>query len=238
MILRILNICVIVALVFAAADVYKIKFESTRQAQRVAKLRMEIRREHDAIAALRGMGQARQSRAHPGPGAAPSAKPVEGRQFDTLDNLPERPPDVVPVEQPDPIGTLIAGPETSDRSPTGSVPAAEVTSMDTAGRSARARAPALAPSPRGHAALRPRRRPHRQGAGADRTRHSSSLGYAVIAGRLVLFAALPEGHTRRVVTHDAVATARPDILDRNGKSSQPTCARPPCSGAAADHRRR
>ena len=35
-----------------------------------------------------------------------------------------------------------------------------------------------------------------------------ALGYAVIAGRLVLFAALPEGHTRRVVTHDAVATAR------------------------------
>ena len=51
--IRLLNICVIVALVLAAADVYKIKFESTRQAQRVAKLRMEIRREHDAIAALR-----------------------------------------------------------------------------------------------------------------------------------------------------------------------------------------
>ena len=51
--MRLLNICVIVALVLAAADVYKIKFESTRQAQRVAKLRMEIRREHDAIAALR-----------------------------------------------------------------------------------------------------------------------------------------------------------------------------------------
>ena len=51
--MRLLNICVIVALVLAAADVYKIKFESTRQAQRVAKLRMEIRREHDAIATLR-----------------------------------------------------------------------------------------------------------------------------------------------------------------------------------------
>src|SRR5262249_56454742 len=42
--MRILNICVIGALVLAAADVYKIKFESTRQAQRVAKLRLEIRR--------------------------------------------------------------------------------------------------------------------------------------------------------------------------------------------------
>src|SRR5262245_65347541 len=44
-----------------------------------------------------------------------------------------------------------------------------------------------------------------------------ALGYAVIAGRLVLFAALPEAHARRVITHDAVATARPDILDRNGE---------------------
>jgi cell division protein FtsI (penicillin-binding protein 3) len=44
-----------------------------------------------------------------------------------------------------------------------------------------------------------------------------AVGYAVIAGRLVLFAALPEGHSRRVVAHDAVATARPDILDRNGE---------------------
>ena len=37
----------------AAAYVYEIKFESTLQAERVAKLRGEIRREHDAIAALR-----------------------------------------------------------------------------------------------------------------------------------------------------------------------------------------
>ena len=43
----------IAALVSAAAYVYKIKFESTLQAERVAKLRMEIRREQDAIAALR-----------------------------------------------------------------------------------------------------------------------------------------------------------------------------------------
>jgi cell division protein FtsL len=127
MILRILNICVIVALVFAAADVYKIKFESTRQAQRVAKLRMEIRREHDAIAALRAEWAKLDNPARIQDLARRllPLKPVEGRQFDTLDNLPERPPDVVPVEQPDPIGTLIAGPETSDRSPTGSVPAAK-----------------------------------------------------------------------------------------------------------------
>ena len=37
----------------AAAYVYEIKFESTLQAERVAKLRGEVRRERDAIAALR-----------------------------------------------------------------------------------------------------------------------------------------------------------------------------------------
>ena len=41
------------ALVAAAAYVYEIKFESTLQAERLAKLRSEIRRERDAIATLR-----------------------------------------------------------------------------------------------------------------------------------------------------------------------------------------
>jgi cell division protein FtsI (penicillin-binding protein 3) len=41
--------------------------------------------------------------------------------------------------------------------------------------------------------------------------------YGVIAVRLVMFAVVPESHfTRRGVARDAVATARPDILDRNG----------------------
>jgi cell division protein FtsI (penicillin-binding protein 3) len=44
-----------------------------------------------------------------------------------------------------------------------------------------------------------------------------AIGYAVIAARLVMFAAAPDGHgSRRAIGHDAVATARPDILDRNG----------------------
>ena len=53
MTVRILHLFVIVALVLAAAYVYDIKFESTLQAERVAKLRGEIRRERDAVAALR-----------------------------------------------------------------------------------------------------------------------------------------------------------------------------------------
>jgi cell division protein FtsI (penicillin-binding protein 3) len=44
-----------------------------------------------------------------------------------------------------------------------------------------------------------------------------SLGYAVIAARLVQLAAAPDGHTVRRMAADAVSTARPDILDRNGE---------------------
>jgi hypothetical protein len=53
MILRILNVCVVDSLVVAAAYVYEIKFESTLRAERVAKMRGDVRRERDAIAALR-----------------------------------------------------------------------------------------------------------------------------------------------------------------------------------------
>ena len=42
--------------------------------------------------------------------------------------------------------------------------------------------------------------------------------YAVIAARLVMFAMASNSHTaHRVVSGDAIATARPDILDRNGE---------------------
>src|SRR5690606_5074590 len=41
--------------------------------------------------------------------------------------------------------------------------------------------------------------------------------YAVIAGRLVLYGLSAEGHAaRRAGGGDVIATARPDILDRNG----------------------
>ena len=66
------------------------------------------------------------------------------------------------------------------------------------------------------------------GRGVDRTAKTRArialtvlifaLGYAVIATRLVMFAMAPEGHgLRRVIAQDAVATARPDILDRDGE---------------------
>ena len=44
-----------------------------------------------------------------------------------------------------------------------------------------------------------------------------TLVYAVIAGRLVMFAVGGDSHgARRTASQDAIATARPDILDRNG----------------------
>ncbi len=65
------------------------------------------------------------------------------------------------------------------------------------------------------------------GQGVDRTvKAKARLGliivlfaavYGVIAARLVIFASTSEAHaTRHSVTRDAVSTARPDILDRNG----------------------
>ena len=44
------------------------------------------------------------------------------------------------------------------------------------------------------------------------------LVYAVIAGRLIFFGVMSDGAAgKRSTAHDAVATARPDILDRNGE---------------------
>ena len=123
--MRVLNILVIAALVSAAAYVYKIKFESTRQAERLAKLRMEIRQEQDAIAALRAEWSKLDtpSRIQALANRHLSLKPIDPRQFDTLRDLPERPPDLVPPNSADPIGSLLENPDVLDV-PTGSVPAA------------------------------------------------------------------------------------------------------------------
>jgi hypothetical protein len=107
--LRLLHLLVVAALVFAAADVYKIKFDSTLQAEKVAKQRAEVRRERDAIAALRAtwseldnperlQGLARRHL---------PLKPVDITQYDALDRLPERPPQVVPPVETDPIASLL-----------------------------------------------------------------------------------------------------------------------------------
>ena len=96
--LRILHIGVLVALVLAAADVYKIKFDSTLQAERVAKLRAEIRRERDAVAALRAEWTAldRPERIQALARRHLPLRPADVTQLDNLDQLPDRPIDLVP----------------------------------------------------------------------------------------------------------------------------------------------
>ena len=107
--LRLVNIAVIGVLVLAAAWVYEIKYSSTRQAEQVAKLRTEIRRERDSIAALRAEWAQLDNpdriqilaRRHL------TLKPIEGMQFDALNGLPQKPIDIVPPGTADPIGALI-----------------------------------------------------------------------------------------------------------------------------------
>ncbi len=107
--LRILNVLVVCALIAAAAYVYRIKFESTRQAEQVAKLRSEIRKERDTIAILRAEWARldRPDRIETLAKRHLNLKPVEVKQFDHLDNLPERPPQLVPPGTADPIGAVI-----------------------------------------------------------------------------------------------------------------------------------
>jgi cell division protein FtsL len=122
--IRLLNICVIAALFVAAAYVYKIKYESTQRAEQVVKLRTEIRREHDAIAALRAEWSRLDNPARIQELAKRhlALKPIDQRQFDRLDHLPERPTPLVPPGVSDPIGFLIALPDLGD-TPTASITA-------------------------------------------------------------------------------------------------------------------
>jgi len=118
--LRILHIGVLVALVLAAADVYKIKFDSTLQAERVAKLRAEIRRERDAVAALRAEWTAldRPERIQALARRHLPLRPADVTQLDNLDQLPDRPIDLVPPI--DAIGATVDLEPHRDR-PTGSI---------------------------------------------------------------------------------------------------------------------
>lgn len=107
--MRMLNAMVIAALVLAAAYVYKIKFESTLQAERVAKLRLELRRERDAIAEQRANWStlASPARIQALVKRHLALRPIESTQFETVARLPERPPALVPPDSEDPIGSII-----------------------------------------------------------------------------------------------------------------------------------
>jgi hypothetical protein len=124
--MRFIHLLVIGALVFAAAYVYRIKMESTSRTERVLRLNTEIREQRDAIAVLRAewakldaplrlQGLAERHLA---------LKPLVAIQYDSLKNLPERPPNFAKPGSPDPIGAMI---ETIDAAAdsatvTGSVP--------------------------------------------------------------------------------------------------------------------
>lgn len=124
MILRVLNFVVIGALILAAAYVYRIKYDSTVQAERLAKIRGEIRRERDAIGALRAKWAELDSpaRVEALTKRYLPLKPIAPTQFDQLDRLPERLPELVPQgsqESSDPIGAMIE--TTEDPGITGSI---------------------------------------------------------------------------------------------------------------------
>ena len=117
--MRLLNIFVIAALILAASIVYKIKFDSTLQAERAAKVRGELRHEREAIATLRAEWARLDTPARI-QGLAErhlQLQPIKPTQFDNLDRLPERPPSF-PANS-DPIAAMIA-PATPET--TGSVP--------------------------------------------------------------------------------------------------------------------
>jgi hypothetical protein len=124
--MRIIHLLVIGALIFAAAYVYRIKMESTARTERVLRLNAEIREQRDAIAALRAEW-ARLDAPLRLQGLAERHLPlksINATQYDSLKNLPERPPRLVRRGEPDPIGAMINTIEvaTDPDTVTGSVP--------------------------------------------------------------------------------------------------------------------
>jgi len=119
--MRLINILVIAGLIAAASTVYKIKFDSTLQAERAAKLRKELQRERNAIARLRAEWAKLDtpSRIQRLADRHLALEPVKPTQFDEFNDLPPRPP-AVPAPARDPIGAMLT-PNAPDT--TGSVPA-------------------------------------------------------------------------------------------------------------------
>ena len=120
--MRLLHLIVVAALVIAAVHVYKIKFESTLQAERVAKLGVEIRGERDRIGALRAEWAQLDSPARIQALAQRhlALKQIDPAQIEALNHLPERPEpvpaqsDLIALDRPGSVGA---------ETPTGSVPA-------------------------------------------------------------------------------------------------------------------
>jgi cell division protein FtsL len=119
--LRLLHLVVIAALIVAAAYVYKIKFDSTVQAERLAKVRREIHKERDAIALLRAEWAKldNPARIEELANRHLQLRSVQSSQFGDFAKLPPRPPQLVPPDSADAIAALIESIEDSEL-PTGS----------------------------------------------------------------------------------------------------------------------
>lgn len=125
--MRILHTLVVLALIAAAAVVYRVKYESTRHAEQVAKIRLEISRQREAITELNAEWARLNSpdRLQALAERHLTLKPLAVNQMHDLRNLPDK-----PSLDPDPIGTMLEAMGTTgvDTTATGSVrpPAAPV----------------------------------------------------------------------------------------------------------------
>jgi hypothetical protein len=123
--IRIVHLIVVCAFVTAAIHVYKIKYDATVQAQRVAVLRAEIKRDRDIIASLRAQWAKLDSpdRIQALAQRHLKLKPIETSQYEALDRLPDRPTPIVPPDSEDPIAVIIENVDgTSGEVTTGSIP--------------------------------------------------------------------------------------------------------------------
>jgi hypothetical protein len=136
-ILRVLNFVVIGALVLAAAYVYRIKYEAAAQAERLAKLRDEVRHERDKIASLRAQwGELDDpARIEALTKRFLKLKPIAATQFDNLDRLPQQAPAYMRPGSRDPIGGMIEHLEEPVQV-TGSISPAPATNTSTVASSA------------------------------------------------------------------------------------------------------
>jgi hypothetical protein len=115
--MRLVNILVIAALILAASFVYKIKFDSTLQAERVANLRGELRRERNAIAVLRAEWARLDT---PGriqglPTATWRCSPSSRLNSTNWNVCPKDHPPAEPPAGKDPIGAMLSAPPRHNR---------------------------------------------------------------------------------------------------------------------------
>ena len=247
--MRLLNLCVLVLLVLAAAYVYEIKFESTLRAERVAKMRGDVQRERDAIAALRAEWTTLENPARIQGLARRHLKlqPAEATQYDALDRLPERAADgrAAAARRRDRRHDRRLGIRCSPAAcRRGGAAAMTATRQPLPCRDDRERRPKPA---------KPRRRagsarcsmaatsiapPRRAPASVLRSWPlPRSMRHRCAPRHVRGGAGKPFRAPRRVP--DAVATARPDILDRNGLILATDVRAPSLfARAAQDHRRR